>query len=285
MNQNHKMAAEDLARLIEVLGPDREQVVLVGAFAVLFYRSVQSTRILSSKPAYTTDIDFVVPRPFRPRQERLLEKILGSDFAIIASRETSPPKHFLQHKRFDEDELAPVYVEFLTPRRGREGNRSLTFIPGLNAQALAYLDLFLMDTFEFLGPVKDLPGWESPYPIRLPHPLWFVMQKTLMSRTDSGDQEHKRDKDFSGIYDVVLLFADDWSAWGKMLRETQNSGRIHKKWLANFRTKIKEYFATDISDGSLGVARSQSYLSRFPEFRPSQVVQTMAHFSELLWPK
>lgn len=255
----------DLARFIRALGDYREVTILAGGFVPFFYRRMPNFTPLSLPPLLTSDIDWALPTQLDVLGgRRLSDRLEDLDLVTIHSRDTEPPVQRYQHKRFGNENLGPVYGEFLVPLVGSAVDRRgsprtvQTMQDGLTAQALRYLDLLFEFPIEFDASAVLELGLTGPHVIRVPHPATYVLQK-LLARPSR--EPAKRDKDLAYIYEVALLTRERWHEVATVLEQLKNRSYEYETWLQKARQQFGTLFRDVASEGPIAVARTYRGLS------------------------
>jgi hypothetical protein len=208
----------DLSCLLNALSPYSSQIVLAGGLVPFLYRMHPRFDSTPIDALHTKDIDLTVPGELSSNDKPALRDLLDSDeFNLIQTRQTSfdvPPKHFVQHARYDPEKLAPIHAEFLAPLKGssttrKEKPKSPFYLEdGLTAERLRYLDLLLCKPIRLSVDASSIPEASQDFQVQLPRPLNFILQKILSC--DSRSDVEKEYKDYAYIYDVVLLSRPEW---------------------------------------------------------------------------
>lgn len=244
----HGAMKAELRRIVEALGPYREDAVFAGGFVPLIYREARLYDQTRYAPLLSGDIDITMAASLPERDRGLREYLDEHGYVVVLSRSTEPPVHYYQPTEHGQESLAPLHVEFLAPLTGpgteRDGSpRSPAEIQkGVNAQLLRYLDLLRSSpvTARLLEPQIE---------ILVPNPAAFVVQKTLVSRL--RDTTAKRDKDYAYIYDVALLTRSGWDTVGLQLRELEDE--FQDKWFQKARAILDDAFGSVDGEGTRGV--------------------------------
>ena len=146
--------------------------------------------------------------------------------------------------------------------------------PGLNAQALPYLDLLLHCPFPFDASVVPGTGLEEETQILLPGPMAYVLQKLLARRRRDA---HKKATDQAHIYDVVVLWRKNWPAMRAELATLQEAS-FPDKWFERARDELVNLYASPHSDGPVEVARVHSGLLPAKPLKATTVYRLMQRF-------
>lgn len=166
-----------------------EKVILIGSWCLYFYR--HGVPLLSSLPApRTTDIDFLVARPFHFKTETDVPAIL-EELGFVSTF------HGMSGLAvYDHPELR---LEFLVPEIGRGSNAPVA-IKGLRVQAqcIRYLN-FLTDAVIVL----EHQGLR----VRVPEPAAFALHKLIVS--SKRTKKAKREKDLEAAVGVLEYLLRD----------------------------------------------------------------------------
>lgn len=165
-----------------------DRLVLIGSWCFYFYRHGSGLKDL---PALrTTDVDFLVPRPFR------FEKVTDIP-AILEELGFAPTFHGMSGLAvYDHPELR---VEFLVPEIGR-GSSEPVAIPGLHVKAQGIRFLNFLSAHVITIMYHDLA-------VRVPEPVVFALHKLIVSSRRT--KKDKREKDLAAAIGVLeFLFKD-----------------------------------------------------------------------------
>lgn len=166
-----------------------DRIILIGSWCLYFYR--YGLPGLNNLPApRTTDIDFLVPRPF-------CFKTKADVPAILTAMGFTPTFHGMSGLAvFDHPELR---LEFLVPEIGR-GDAGPVEIRDLNvnAQSIRYLN--------FLTAYPKKIRYHN-ITVSVPEPAAFALHKLIISARRT--KKEKREKDLEAARGVLeLLFSD-----------------------------------------------------------------------------
>ena len=166
-----------------------DKLVLIGSWCVYFYR--HGSVLLKGLPApRTTDIDFLVPRPFR------FEKVTDVP-AILEELGFAPTFHGMNGLAvYDHPELR---LEFLVPEIGR-GSSEPVAIRALHvtAQGIRYLNFLSSYVVTIM---------HHSLAVRVPEPAAFALHKLIVS--SKRTKKEKREKDLAAAVGILeFLFKD-----------------------------------------------------------------------------
>lgn len=192
----------EFLRLLDVLEPRLEEVVIIGGWAHEPYRLHERRTEVDYPPLSTIDAD-VVMKPTAFRGIDLSKRLLEAGFIEEFRGEASPPAthYHLTH------EASGFYAEFLAPLTGspvsRDGqSRATASIAGVTVQQLRYLELLLHAPWNVRVGSHVEAG--KSYRVQIPKPVAFIVQKLLiLERRQSQDQA----KDLLYIHDTLDLFS------------------------------------------------------------------------------
>ena len=246
----------EFARCVTAFGEYRSSVVLTGGLVPFMYRHVPGlTAPEKFPPAQSFDLDWTVPNPLEERGTPLYKRLLAAGFVVILGGEPPLPVTQFQPARFGSVR-GPIYIEFLTPRKGgatvRGRDRSVIEVQkGLTAQALPYLDLLLHKRIAFDISVVPGIGAKQGTEILLPKPMAFILQKTLARRSR---RPHKQASDQAHIYDVAVLMRERWPQMNTALSDLRSAG-FPDAWFIRALETLEHLYASPESDGPVEVAR------------------------------
>jgi hypothetical protein len=268
-------ALADLAALIIALQPFRNEVVLCGGFAAWMYRFHPEFGSPHGVHQITLDIDWAVPKSLAQHELSVAEELKRREFVPIIFRGDSPPVIKYQHKRWGNNEPAPVCVEFLTPLQGRDKGKSAEKIQSsLNAILLRYMDLALDRPVLFdvsVVPKCTLPAGTS---ILVPHPANYMFQKALTA--PRRRKKAKMKKDLAYLYDAVLLTRPVWDRMLARISTFENQDE-RKKWLKKARTDLESWFEMPDAFGNAAVAEVLTAADPSNPLTPERVHRVMTH--------
>ena len=246
----------ELGNCVGAFGAYRQSVVLAGGLVPFMYRHLPELGGRTALPPLQTfDLDWTVPTRLEQDGESLHTRLTDSGFVVVLGGREPPHVEQYQPERYG-DTPGPVYIEFLTPREGgaevRGQDRSVVAVqPGLNAQALPYLDLLLQSPLPFDASAVSGTGLGQGTEILLPNPMAYVLQKILARRRR---KPHKQATDQAHIYDVVVLWRRNWSDMRAALAALQ-AARFPHAWFSRARDVLMSLYASPHSDGPVEVAR------------------------------
>ncbi len=165
-----------------------DKLVLIGSWCLYFYR--HDTGLKDLPALRTTDVDFLVPRPFH------FEKTTDVP-AILEELGFAPVFHGMSGLAvYDHPELR---LEFLTPEIGRGSSEPIA-IRGLHvkAQGIRYLNFLSSHVITVMY---------HGLAVRVPEPLVFALHKLIVSSRRT--KKDKREKDLTTAVGVLeFLFKD-----------------------------------------------------------------------------
>ncbi|MBW1809865.1 MAG: hypothetical protein JRJ19_10880 [Deltaproteobacteria bacterium] len=251
---------DDLKRSARALDAYSEDIVLAGGLVPLCYRKIYVSELEDHKSLFTFDVDWAVPNkvPLKEGQS-VVESIRSAGYQEVLSHLVVPPVAKYQHERFDPENPAPVYLEFITDRAGgprsRTGNdqSSMNVQSGFRVVALPYVRILLGGTLDFDLAELDKTVIEEPLQVQVPHPANYVLHKLLVSEKRAKREKH--DKDLAYVYDVALVTQNDWGAIGKRLKENEVTKKYPAKWLKDARRIVSNHFRDETSDGPIVISR------------------------------
>jgi hypothetical protein len=247
---------QELGNCVRAFGDYRQSAVLTGGLVPLMYRYLPEFAGRTVRPALLTfDLDWTVPTPLNLAGEFLDKQLTDSGFVVLLGGQEPPHVMQYQPARYG-DVRGPVYIEFLTPRKGgaevRGQDRTVLEVQaGLNAQALPYLDLLLNAPLPFDVSVIPETGLRKSTQILLPDPMAYVLQKVLAR---NRRKPNKKETDQAHIYDVVALWSGRWSDMHATLMTLQDAG-FPSTWFYRARENLASLYSSPESDGPVEVAR------------------------------
>ena len=268
-----------LYRILSIIEPYLQDLILVGGFASLLY-SVHEEADNDDNPLLITyDVDLASEGKVTIKGEKSIHESLeeeGFKCELVGKFEEPILKYYPTEKTDSE-----YYVEFLAPLLGSETKRNgkpdliQKIQKDLSAQKLRYLDLLLHNTWAVhssnLSALEDYPDLT----IKLPHPCMYIMQKTL---TLSKRQPMDRNKDYAYIYQTLTYFRKNLKSlaheYEKLLTNV-----IWKKWYYKFVAIAQEVFDTPVKDGP--IEGSQLLDDVTPEMISSAVMNFVSNCPKL----
>ena len=261
------MKADALAELVlSHLLAYHDRVVVAGGFARDFYRYLPGFTDLGLNAPKTNDLDLAIADPLaQAGGVNLHDLLLGLGLRYQAHPGLDHRTHACGYYP-GNDRRAPrpvdAHVEFLTPLRGpdRETNAQPQR-DQLYAYALRYVDLLLDE------PVRvEVPRYGS---LLLPHPLHFIVQKTLI-RGRPG-REDKAARDQADAFFVMLCLRSIWPTW-RSRWEGFALSQERKAWREAVLRIWRDLYARETSAGV------QEVVKIYPRYQPGTVVQAMGEF-------
>lgn len=255
---------EDFLRyVLRAVAPYREDLVLVGGFAVWLYRFHPRAAAIELIPLLTFDVDFAAPERLHVAAGRNLSDLIaaaGLDQHLLGGH-VPPVAKFVPRnvgKPVEAGAGEQYCMEFLTPLVGSATNRrgeevgTKVIQPGITAQRLRFLDLLLADPWRV--PVAAIPGMDGdpegvPY-VKVPHPGLMIVQKVLIF------EERRRHggwaKDMAYIYEVLGIFRHEIPRLAQEVRAAMATNNTWDQWLERFRRMSQELFGTPNAPGVTG---------------------------------
>ncbi len=276
-------ALSDFARILGVLDPYRNEIIVAGGFAAFLYRYVGPGPAKPEDAILTYDLDLVVPRKFKSKHRpKIGELIDDSDLVLVHVSNGNPAKTVIACRdRVRDRQLYPtVYTEFLTDALGAE-LRTIDYGGGIGVSELRYLRfLSLAPTIDLDLGVCEVVSLRPLGKLRLFHPLNFIIQKILMTRAAGPDQFDRRRKDSTYIVDVVRLFFHELADWRPVWQSIAANKSISERWINRFGNRFDERFG---NAGAFGVQEVSNELSASPmeaESEPEAIALLMSRFRE-----
>lgn len=252
---------EYFARLIQVLDPWLDKVVVIGGWAHRLYRLHPLAQPLDYEPLSTFDTDIAVPMNLPATGEQLRTRLLEENFHEELLGDTQPPA---AHYRIESGDNS-FYAEFLTPLEGGEikrgGRRDVTArIAGVSVQKLRYLELMLQHPWSVM--IAPELGYPTPglRHILIPNPAAFLVQKILIHDRRSHD---KRAKDVLYIHDTIETFGANLLAIREQW-QTNILPTLHRKAVRKVECAAEEYFG-EVDDIILEATRMATGRNLTPE--------------------
>jgi hypothetical protein len=271
--------AEALFRqLLPRLGDYREHMVVSGGIARDLYRYHPGFTDLHLSGATTKDVDFAVPDPLHHVGTSSLHAVLlkaGLRRHTVDEWQHDPvlgtvPKP-VACRYFPAALASPFvtdpHIEFITPVRTAQQGNARPQGDDLIAFSLNYVSL-LLDR-----PVTvEVPELGA---IRLPHPLAYIVQKTLIRPERQG--AGKQAKDQADAFQVLVSLNKAWPSW----RDRASAWREHPTygpWLSDALARWQDLYAHAASPGALEVAAA------YRSYAPTTVVRVFRDFIAALGP-
>lgn len=193
-------------RILSVIWPAiaayHDDVILVGGTAAHLYGLAEDFQESGMLRALSTvDVDIGVPQPLAYRGGGPLVEMLAQAGFRATPRTTGSNATRIDLPGLGADGADP-YIEFLTPANTSfAGDDAVQ--DGLRAHLSPYAWMLFVDPIRIA-----LPG--GPHQVRLPHPLSYAAQKTLIAHTTRPLD--KRSKDFADALHVLGGFRSTWPA-------------------------------------------------------------------------
>ncbi len=250
---------EDLKSSAQALEPYLDDLVLVGGLVPLCYRelfdSEEGTQCLA-----TADIDWAVPGKLPIRQSAGADSLLlAAGFRPMFSHGDVPPSAKYQHERFQEKSLAPIYLEFITDRRGGPISRSgetgdkVSIQEGFAVPALPYVKILLEETIGFSLRRLGFSELKEEFKIQIPHPANYVFHKILVAERRSRSQ--KREKDWGNVFETAVMTQGIRDEMRDRLSNYEKSKQFPPAWIKSARKLAQDRFGEVFSDGPVAVTR------------------------------
>lgn len=190
-------------RLVECIGPYRDNVVIIGGWASQLYDFHPLAAPQPDPPLMTLDADVYLEERPLSHMPKLNSRLAAYGFQEELAGSENPPV-----AKYHLPEAKGFFVEFLTDttRRAPGSERDVTAgIEGVTAQKLDYLQLAMFQPWQ-VGPLSDPRfQWPAGAVVQIVNPTSYIVQKIL---THGRRQLNKRGKDVLYIYDTLIRFAD-----------------------------------------------------------------------------
>lgn len=245
---------EELVRRALVALPGyRDDIILVGGMVPHLYRRLPVVRVPEHPAIATTEADLSIRRGLPVVGDATIPDLLATASFVIYDVPGLNPR-IPGYQRFQDaahgtSTSAPTYLEFLTPLRGKPIDGLVSPHPGLRAPALRYLDLF---PYQSMSIDIAIEGSLAPCPVRVPHPVMYVLQKVLAR--DAGRANTKQPKDMAYVYDVALLFQPLWPGFAKVFEGACAEASEWKSWLVKAEKALATLFKDEFADGAIEAA-------------------------------
>lgn len=246
-----------LAHVLKTFRPYLNTFVLVGGFAVRLYELHPRAAPAAARVLRTFDADLAAPVAQIPIAEKSLAKLAeAGGFEPECRGDAVPPvMKFAPKRGLDEPVGVDQYtVEFLIPMTGAPVGRGGRVVvtsdiqEGVTAQRLRYLDLLFESPWRVsLARLRGIPEKTRAIEVRLPHPGFFIVQKSLIS--EELNRQDKRPKGMAYIYQVVSLFRRELPALAEEVRARMAANPAWGKWLARFRRLSGSLFSSPAAPG------------------------------------
>jgi hypothetical protein len=248
MSDTQLQAAEALLRRAVVALHDyRDDLLLVGGLVPWLYRRLPGVRLPEHPALATAEADLSIRRPLHALGRPLIaEQLVAAGFCIfdvpgIDVRHRGQQR--FQDATFGADKAAPVFLEFLSPLRGKPVHGLVAPQPGLITPALRYLDLLAHQAIE----VNLATSADDKLTVRVPHPAMFIAQK-ILSRT-SGRAPTKQPKDMAYVYDVALMTQPLWRDYPAVFAAARAASDEWDAWLTRAGNELDALFGDEHADG------------------------------------
>ena len=231
-----------LRRALMALPDYRNDVILVGGLVP--YRRLPGMRIPEHPAIATTEADLSIRRPLPVIEHTIPDLLRAAGLGIYQAPSLDPRRP--RQQRFQDVAYgtlrsAPVYIEFLTPLRGKPVEGLVEPHPGVLAPALRYLDILAFDTISV-----DL---DEGCTVRIPHPTTFVIQKVLAR--GAGRAATKQPKDMAYIYDAALLSQPSWADYQGIVERLRNESPEWLVWLDRALRELDILFKDGSASGAI----------------------------------
>jgi len=193
-----------------------DDLLVIGSWCLEGYRGYfERTSPLTT--LRTRDIDFLVPRPRRPRHTADVPALL-EDLGFVRD---------VQRAGYIRLVHPDLIVEFLVPEHGRGTDKPVP-LPQLhlNAQALRFLDVLTEQTI-----TATVEGVQ----VRMPHPAAFALHKLLMAPRRQGKTD-KRAKDIEAAFAVLTALKEHGE--DQAVKDAYDS--LPPRWQAHLRRALSE---------------------------------------------
>lgn len=194
------------------------EFILIGSWCTVFYEKYFSDPDYTRRVSLITrDMDFLIDRPRAVKAEVDIPELL-KDLGFVPAF-----KGQRGHMKLDHPELI---LEFLTPERGRGGNKPLR-VPSLHisATALRFLNFLTDNTIEVK--IED-------FVVEIPHPANFGLHKLIVSSRRPRKDKGIKDRDAAIL--VLKTLIDNRQA--KAISSVFES--VPKKWQARILATLRE---------------------------------------------
>jgi hypothetical protein len=271
-----RTAQELFRRLMPRLGGYREQLVIAGGIARDLYRYLPGFTDLRLVGATTRDLDIALDDPLALVDEQSLHTVLElagmrirTNDAFMADELFGIIPKPVSCRYFPAGLKRPAatdpHLEFISPQRPQEERNARPQGDCLIAYSLKYVDLLIS------APVAvRVPRLGQ---VRIPHPLAYIVQKTLIRPERQG--EGKQAKDQADAFQVLAGLRQAWASWNERALAWRRQGR-HGDWLDQALRSWEALYANERSPGAREVAAA------FPAFAPVAVVQVMGDLRSAL---
>jgi hypothetical protein len=256
---------ELLARSLSGLAPYREHMVLVGGLAKFFYPAHPDFRLPDLLPRATVDIDVALDGKAQAQTEEMHRHLTDARLVPYVVRDEAGDPieqqyQLVEHGTRDRDETC---LEFLVPFQGPKRHR--TKPKGVLPSALRYVDLLLERPLRV--EVEDVG------PLLLPHPLSYVVQKTL---SRPYRLKHKIAGDQADAVFAIWGFQPRWIGWGEQWAHL-SAIPSRKRWLTEAQRMLHELHGNATATGSREVAEIYGGLGA-TRLQPGTVSRVVSDF-------
>lgn len=200
-----------------IIAPYQDDVMVVGGAAAHLYTLVDGFAGLGLlRPLGTVDLDIGVPTPLATRGGKHLVRLLHDAGFHAVQRTTGSGATRIDLPGLGSDGVDP-YLEFLAPAEAGFAADD-TVQDGIQAHVSPFAWMLFVEPLRV--PLPDGLGL-----VRLPHPLSYAAQKTLIAHTTRPLD--KRSKDFADALHVLSGFRSSWSsvfAQHRILEQVQPHG-------------------------------------------------------------
>ncbi len=264
-----RTAQELFRQLMPRLGGYRGHLVIAGGIARDLYRHLPGYADLRLVGATTRDLDIALDDPLALVDGQRLHLVLeGAGLRIRTNDAFMADELFgiipkpVSCRYFPASLKRPAatdpHVEFIAPQRPPAERNARPQGDCLIAFALTYVDLLLSAAV-----VVAVPRLGA---VRIPHPLAYIVQKTLIRGERQG--EGKQAKDQADAFLVAASLRGAWASWRARVLAWRAQGQ-HGEWLDQAARSWEALYASARSPGAREVAAA------FPAFAPAAVVQVM----------
>lgn len=255
------MSLEHLSGKLQILveraliGLDRfrEHVVFVGGQTKFFYLSHPDFRPPDIGARATLDVDIALDGQAESLTEDIHRNLLDAQLVpyVVIDADGNPAEQQYQLKEDGDQRRAENCLEFLVPNRGTR--RRYQAPRGVQPNELRYVDLLLERPMAVTV--------EKAGALMLPHPLSYVVQKTLIRSLRKPPR--KRASDQADVFFVVWGFQPAWSGWAEQWQALR-AVPSRLRWLRNARNMLDELYRNGQSTGSREVSEVYSSLGGNP---------------------
>ena len=243
----------------------QDHLVLVGGLAKFFYLNHPDFRAPEVTPRATVDLDIALDQHARSRSEDIHTRLVQAGLIpyVVLDAQGHPLEQQYQLVEEGSAIRAETGLELLVARQGfpRRPRR----LSGIVPSELRHVDLLLHH------PIPIDVGQTGI--VRLPHPLAYVAQKTLIR---PYRDPRKAISDQADVFFTVWGFQPPWPGWQEQFQHFK-AGRTFRRRLHDVRIILTDLYRDEYTTGSQAVA--QLYLNLGgPSPDPALVSRIMRDF-------